>query len=154
MHDVASMKAVGLQLGGANLFANLFAPSASPRHTLTPWQFWQSLPVASKLLVALVVAEACLWLGFISGTGARIATVSTQGTLPALVRRSHTCVPSTRCSPSRRKLRTGYGRHAITVPVGCKQCCPVLLRNLHLLKRQCRESFLQTTKLLPHLCPA
>ncbi|WIA35326.1 hypothetical protein OEZ86_003781 [Tetradesmus obliquus] len=74
MFEDVSMKGPELQLVRASTYATLFASSASPRHTLTPWQFWQSLPVASKLLVVVVAAEACLWLGFISGTGASIAT--------------------------------------------------------------------------------
>lgn len=75
MFEDVSMKGPELQLVRASTYATLFASSASPRHTLTPWQFWQSLPVASKLLVVVVAAEACLWLGFISGNGASIATV-------------------------------------------------------------------------------
>ncbi|WIA15147.1 hypothetical protein OEZ85_001834 [Tetradesmus obliquus] len=74
MFEDVSMKGPELQLVRASTYATLFASSASPRHTLTPWQFWQSLPVASKLLVVVVAAEACLWLGFISGNGASIAT--------------------------------------------------------------------------------
>jgi hypothetical protein len=72
MHD-ADMKGRALEAGTSTY--STFASSASPRHALTPWQFWQSLPVASKLLVVVVTAEACLWLGFIAGNGARIATV-------------------------------------------------------------------------------
>lgn len=51
-----------------------FSPAAS-QAPITPWQFWQSLPILSKLLVVFVIAQACLWTGYTIGSGARNATV-------------------------------------------------------------------------------